>query len=92
MGGTTGSKIPVLESEMLMIKTGGRGLYMYSGGTTTNCANVSNWNAYFPKASSQSNGTIDKKFLPAASAQAWFKIDLDGTTYYVPGFTDMGGI
>jgi len=84
-----GIKFPVVENEKLMIKQGGRGLYMYSGGTTSNCANVaSGWSAYF----NVSTQIGDHQLLPAASAQAWFKINLDGTDYYVPGFTDMHGL
>jgi len=86
-----GIKFPVVENEKLMIKQGGRGIYMYSGGTTTNCANLAGgWSAYFNPSTSITSKAY--KLLPAASATAWFKFNVDGTDYYAPGFTNLHGI
>jgi len=71
-----GAKIPVVEIESLSVKSGGRGLNLLDDATNVD---IQTWTGV--------SGGADlggAKFLPAASAQAWLRITIGGTSYYAP--------
>ena len=72
-----GTYIPVFTTERLKFKSGGRGLVIDDDATNFD---VATWTGV-------SGGAVGgtKKFLPAASATAWWKVKDDaGNSYYLP--------
>ena len=71
-----GTYIPVFTTERLKFKSGGRGLVIDDDATNFD---IASWTGIC------STGSSGKKFLPAASATAWWKVKDDtGNSYYLP--------
>ena len=85
-----GSKIPVLETENLMVTDNGRGLLLYNDGTNAHLG--SDWTGI---SSNVAGASI--KFLPAASSSGWIGVHLisgstygpTGSLYYIPLFSNL---
>jgi len=74
-----GSRLPVVNVEKLRLEAYGRGLVIDDDATQFD---VSSWTG-------TSGGAVStKKFLPAPSATAWWKVTDDaGNSYYIPLFS-----
>jgi len=86
----TGSKIPVLEIENLMITDNGRGILLYNDGTNVHLGQT--WTGI---SSNVSNAIT--KFFPAASSSGWIGVNIisgstygpTGAVYYIPLFSNI---
>jgi len=85
-----GAKIPVLETENLLVTKSGRGILIYNDGDNVHLGQ--DWTGI----SSQAAGA-DKKFFPAASSSGYIGIHVisgstygpTGAIYYIPIFSNL---